>query len=146
MPRFWVRRQGTFESNNDNSLAGNLLIYQNSRETTGSITLVQKATVVATHLWAISDSDDTWSCSLLVIQEDRNLSYADPGVDVGDFHTSDPEVKGFYPFARGPMMYSPRRKIAIPVEHALYCRFNKEEGNAESVLHVNVQFLLTTSL
>jgi len=146
MPRFWVRRQGTFESSNDNSLAGNMLIYANSRETTGSITLVQKATVVATHLWAISDSDDTWTCSLILVNEDRTPTYGDPAVSAGSFSVSDPEIKGWYPFARGPMMYSPRRKISIPVEHSLQARFNREEGDSESTLKFHIQFLMTTSL
>ena len=146
MPRFWVRRQGTYESSNDNSLAGNMLVYLNSRETTGSITLVQKATVVATHLWAVSDTDDTWTCSLVLVGEDRAITYADPAVSAGSYSISDPEIKGWYPFARGPMMYSPRRKISIPVEHALYARFNREEGDAESVLKFHIQFLMTTSL
>ena len=139
MPRLWVRKQGTQSGTSAATISGNVSIYQNSRETAGNITLVQKATVVATVLWAISDTDDTWSLTLLVTDEAITPAYGSPSLE-------DPEVKGHFMFARGPVMYIPKRLVAIPTESELTVRINKEQGGNASVLNWHVQFLLNTTL
>ena len=144
MARFWVRHQGTQSGTSANTLSTANSMYQNSREVQGNITLVQKATVVATVLWAISDTDDTWSMTLLVHDEGRTVTYADPSIDaVG---SSDPEVKGQFIFARGPLLYTPKRLIAIPSESEFTIRISKEQGGNASVLNWHVMALVNTSL
>jgi len=139
MARTWVRVQGTETITTTKTLANAKLLYQNSRSIAGNITLVQKATVVATHLFAITTTDDTWSLSLTVTDENRVPTYGDPEV-------ADPELKGLYVVARGPVLYSPKRLIAIPSESSLYLRINKEEGGSAATIHWHAQLLINTSL
>lgn len=145
MPRAWVRVQGSETITTTATLALNQLVYQNSREQSGNITLIQKATVVATHLFAITTTDDTWSVTLLVESEDADApTYSSPSIAAQG--GSDPEIKGHYIFARGPVLYSPRRLISIPTEHTLKMRINKEEGGNTSTFLWHAQFLLNLSL
>ncbi len=144
MARIWLRKQGSENTTTANTLSGNVLIYQNSREQAGNVTLVQKATVVATVLWGLTDTDDTWSMTLIVEDESQTAAYNDPELNAQG--GSDPQIKGHYIFGRGPVLYTPRRLITIPVEHKLVVRINKEEGGSASELKYHVQFLLNTRL
>lgn len=140
MATHWVRKAGSQSTTANQAIQANELVYQNSRTVTGNITLVQKVTVVATYLWAITDTDDSWSFTLLVTDEGVTPTYGVPEV-------SDPEVKGQFMFARGPVLYQPRRLISVPTESKLWVRINKEEGaGVLSRINYSVGFLLQTDL
>ncbi len=145
MPTIWRRKTGVVNITSAATLGANVLIYQNSREQSGNITLVQKATVVATYLWALTDTDNTWSMTLLVDDESAAApTFSNPEVDQQG--GSDPQIKGWYPFGRGPVQYSPARLISIPSESKLQVRINKEVGGDASLLRYSIQFLIQTSL
>lgn len=144
MARVWIRKNNSVTATTQSSFVSNQDIYQNSRTVTGNITLVQKATVVAMILWAVTDNDNTWSMTPLVVDESVTPTYGTPEVDAQQ--GSDPEVKGHYIFARGPLMYQPKRLISIPVESKLTIRINKEVGGDASVFRYHVQCLINTSL
>ncbi len=145
MGTHWVRHQNEVTLTTTTTLGFNDVVYNNQRaQVSSAIQLQQKATVVATHLWAITDTEDTWSMTILVVDEARTPTYSDPAVLAQG--GSDQEIKGFYNFARGPILYSPRRLISIPVESQLIVRVNKEEGGNASKLRYNIQFLIQTSL
>lgn len=144
MARHWVRKMGTQTETTAAVLSVNQGIYQNSRVTTGNITLVQKVTVVATVLWGLSDTDDTWSLTLIVDDEEETPLYDEPEIDAAG--GSDPQVKGHYIFGRGPVLYTPRRLISVPVEHTLTLRINKEQGGTTSKLRWHAQFLMNVSM
>jgi len=139
MPTVWVRKGVEESSTTALSLVSNTSIYQNSRSVAGNITLVQKVTVVSHYLWGITDTEDTWSMTLLVTDEAVTPTYGAPEED-------DPEVKGHYIFARGPVLYQPKRLIEIPVESELTVRINKELGGNPSEFRWHVGFLLQTTL
>ncbi len=145
MSRFWVRHQATLGATAANALHSNINVYHNSREQVNNLVLIQKVTVVATVLWAITDTDDTWSATLVVIPEADTPAYATPSVLESSQGASDPEVKGHYIFARGPTLYTPQRAISIPTEHKLFVRWNKEEGGVTSSFRYHIQFLVVTS-
>ncbi len=145
MPRHWVRVENSFTASTAQSFAVNQTIYRNQRaQVSSAIQIAQKATVVATHLWGITDNEDTWSMTLVVVDESRTPTYSDP--NIASSGGSDQEVKGWYPFARGPVLYSPRRLISIPVESDFIVRVNKELGGNSSTIHYHLQFLIQTSL
>ncbi len=136
----WVRISGASALTANNTHSGNFLIYRNSITVTGSITLVQKATVVSTYLFGVTDTEDVWSMSICEVPEGAAAAYADPARE-------DQQLKGQYMFARGPMLYQPRRLVSIGTETDLVLRINKEEGNTvASRLHWYAGFLLQTSL
>ncbi len=135
----WVRQAGSITATSAVTLANNELVHNNARTGVGSITLVQKATVVSAYLFGISSTDDTWSMTLLVVDEAITPSYGTPQLD-------DPEVKGQFLFARGPLLYQPKRLIAIPSESSFMVRINKEQGGTSSTLRWHTAFLLQTSL
>ena len=139
MAKIWIRTQGQQTETAASTLSLVKSIYQNSRSVTGNITLVQKATVVATYLFGVTDTDDTWSMTLIVDDETTTITLTAP-------ETVDPQVKGMYIFSRGPLLYQPKRLISIPVESELSVRINKEVGGATSVLKWHMGFLLNTSL
>ncbi len=139
MSRVWVRMSETDTISTAGSLGSSTIAYQNSRETVTNITLVQKVTVVATHIMAVCDTEDTWSISLCVLEENATAPiYNTP-------ERNDPLVKGMYYVSRGPVYFSPRRLISIPSEHSLYLRINKELGGSQSTINVHAQFLLQMS-
>lgn len=139
MARFWVRNQSTSTLTSATTLAINISIYQNSRETVNNITLVQKATVVAGYLFGVTTTDDTWSLTLLVVEEQFTPTYGDPEL-------SDEQVKGQFIFARGPVLYQPRRLIAIPSESEFMLRVSKEQGGNTATFNWHAGFLINTSL
>lgn len=144
MATHWVRKAGTATATTTRTLVANTTIYQNSREVAGNITLVQEATVVACYLFGITSTDNTWSMTLCVVDETRVPTYADP--EILSAGGSDPEVKGQFIFARGPMLYQPKRLIKIPVESELIVRLNKEEGGDASTINFHYGFLMNTRL
>lgn len=140
----WVRQANSVSGTTARTFNENKTIYQNSRATTGNITLVQKVTVVSTYLFGVTNTEDTWSMTLCVVDEDVTPDYNTPEIfAVGG---SDPEVKGQFLFARGPSLYVPKRLIEVPVESKLVLRINKEEGGNNSILNYGVGFLFQTSL
>lgn len=140
MATHWIRKGISLTATAAVTLVDNDLIYNNNREVSGTITLVQKATVVACYLFGISTTDDTWSVSLIVFDQGISApTYANP-------ESGDPEIKGQFMFARGPLLYQPRRLISIPVERALYVRTNKELGGNASTFNLHMGFLMQTSL
>ncbi len=140
MPTHWVRLQGNNAFTTANSLVVNTTVYQNSREQSGNITLVQDVTVVAGYIWGITDTDNSWSMTLLVVDEGRVPTYSDPEINATG--GSDPEVKGQFWFARGPTLYEPKRLIDIPVESEFIIRLNKEEGGQAGTIYWALGFLL----
>ena len=49
---------------------------------------------------------------------------------------SDEQVKGQFIFARGPVLYQPRRLIAIPSESEFMLRVSKEQGGNTATCRV----------
>ncbi len=115
------------------------LIYANQRVVSGTITLVQKAVVVATHLMGITSTDDLCRMRLAVVNESVTPTVAEP-------EDEDKRIKGLYPFARGPVYFSPRRKIDIPSESDLFLVIEKLTGSTSSDIRCHYRFLLHTSL
>ena len=144
MATHWVRQANTTTFTTARSFVTNISVYQNSRAVVTNITLIQKATVVAMYLFGITNTDDTWSMTLVVVDEGRTPTYGDPEIlNVGG---SDPEVKGQFLFARGPLLYQPKRLIHIPVESEFIIRLNKEEGGNASTINYHTAALIQTSL
>ncbi len=114
-------------------------IYSNGRTVTGQLTLVQKAVVVATHLMCVTDSVDMCRARLAVVEESIT-----PTVSVPE--DEDKDIKGLYPFAQGPVFFSPRRKIEIPSESELFLVIEKLSGSISTIINVHWRFLLYTSL
>lgn len=139
MAATWRRDALSLTATAATSLVDNNVVYANQRTVTGSITLVQKVTVVAAYLFGISDTDDTWSVSLLVVDEVVTPTYSVPELE-------DPALKGQFMFARGPLLYQPKRLIAIPTESTFILRTNKEHGSSASTLNLHFGFLMQTSL
>ncbi len=135
MVKLWVRKSGTATTTTAATQVSVTSIYQNSRESSGNITHIQKVTVVAAHLFAVTNTEDVFSMRLIVADEGRTISYGEPEV-------ADPEIKGMYIFARGPVYFSPRRLISIPVESELSVQIRKEMGANASVNSWYGQFLL----
>ncbi len=144
MPTHWVRLAGTATATLTRTLVTNVSVYQNSRGVAGNITLVQEATVVAGYLFGVSTTADTWSMTLCVVDEARTPTYSDPEINAAG--GSDPEVKGQYIFALGPLLYQPKRLIDIKVESEFIVRINKEEGGNASTFNFHFGFLLNTRL
>jgi len=115
------------------------LIYNNGRTVSGNITLIQKVVVVAHHLMAITSTVDLFRFRLVVAEEGITPTVADP-------EDQDERIKGLYPFANGPVYFSPRRKIAVPSEHSLDLLIEKVSGVASSDVVAHWRFLLYTSL
>lgn len=144
MPRFWIRKQGTETVTTTGTLALALLMYNNQKVViSGAITIQQKVTVVATHLFAITNTDDTFSMGLVTLDESDTVTYSHPQADATG--GSDKELKGHYVVARGPVLYSPRRLISVPVEETLWFRINKEVGGNTSTINWACQILLNVS-
>lgn len=135
----WVETSGSLTATAAQTLGTNNLIYNNSRTVSGTITLEQKVTVVAAYLFGITTTDDTWSMSLIVDDETVTPTYLDP-------YREDRELKGKFYFARGPLLYQPRRLISIPVESSLTFRLNKEQGGNSSTISYHAGFLLQKTL
>ncbi len=136
MSRHWIRAQtsATASAVPTQTGAGGT-IYHNSRETVTNIVLIQEATIVATHLYLVSNTEDLFTVRLLVV--DENVT---PTVSM--FEEEDPQYKGIYAAARGPTLYSPRRKISIPTEHQLFMQVIKETGSTSSTIGIYYQFLI----
>ncbi len=113
--------------------------YANQLDTVTTLVLKQKVTVVATYLHCITDTDDTHSVRILVVDESDTPTASFPAVD-------DEFVKGVYPFSRGPVLYAPKRLIDVPTEKDLYITVYKEDGSAQSVSRVYYNVLLNLSL
>ncbi len=139
MPTTWIRGGAAHTSTSALSLVDNGLVYNNARTVTGSITLVQKVTVVAMYLFGITNTDDTWSVSVLVVDEAITPTYSGPQLQ-------DPELKGQFMFARGPLLYQPKRLISVPSESSLMIRTNKELGGNSSTFNIHFGFLLQMTL
>ncbi len=145
MPLHWVR--GALEwagQTTDQTMVSDTVIYQNSRTQTGNLTLVQKVTVVAGFLMAITDTADLFQVRLVVTDEAFTRSFSQP--EEATTGGSDPEIKGVYPFAMGPVYFAPRRKISIPSESEFAILLDKVNGGNSSNGHLKYQFLLNTSL
>ena len=139
MAKLWVRKVISGSGATSGTQLNETTIYNNQRETSGQITLEQKVTVVATHLMLIHDSDDILTFRLAVVDEAVTLTY-------GTLATDDDQYKGIYPFARGPVYFSPRRLISVPTESHLDMQVIKENGSVNTTYRGYVQLLLQTSL
>ncbi len=139
MALLWVRKalSGSITTAGTQLLVDTL--YHNGRATAGTLSLKQKATVVATHLMFVSDQDDILTARLIVDGEAVVPVF-------GTYEVQDPQYKGIYPFARGPVFFSPRRLIAIPTEHKLFLQLIKESGGSATAIFGYVQVLLNLSL
>ncbi len=113
-------------------------IYNNQKDTVTTLVLVQKVTVVATYLHCITDTDDTHSVRLIVLPEQDVPTAGFPTLDDG-------EVKGVYPFSRGPVLYNPKRLIDVPTEYKLFLTTYKEDGSTASISRVFYNVLLNLS-
>lgn len=115
------------------------LLYANQRSTVNTLTIVQKAVIVASHLMAITDTEDLCRIRLAVVDEAVTPTVATP-------EDQDGRIKGLYPFARGPVYFSPKRKIDIPSEQDFFMVVEKLTGSASTNIRVHFRFLLFTSL
>ncbi len=139
MPLTWITG-GLTRTQSATGIAGAVeIIHDNNREVMGQLTLIQKAVVVATHMCVITDTDDLWRIRVIVAEQTRVLTAVAP-------EDSDPEIKGIYPYARGPVYLSPKRKIDIPVEARLALVMEKFTGSTSSIMSLHFRFLLFTSM
>ena len=115
------------------------LIYANQRETVNQITLVQKCVVIATHFMCLTDTTDLMRLRLSVVDEAVTPTVSEP-------EDQDKRIKGLYPFAMGPVYFSPRRKIDVPSEQDLFLVIEKVAGGNATIVTVHWRFLLYTSL
>ncbi len=138
MALFWLtgEQAGTTTSV---GLVDSTSVYSNGRTVTGQITLVQKAVVVATHLFGLTDKPELFRIRLAVVEEAVTPTAGEP-------EDQDKRIKGLYPFSMGPVYFSPRRKIEIPSEHELFIITEKLQGGTAVVSRVHWRFLLHTSL
>ncbi len=96
-------------------------------------------TVVAREFMCISDTDDPWTVRWIVVHElHPTLTVSAPG-------DSDENVRGIFPFARGPVYFSPRAKISVPPDHKLFLQVQKKSGSASSTYFVNYRMLVVDS-
>jgi len=139
MALLWVTRTAIFAGQTSTGLVGGLVeVYQNSRETSGNLTLTQKVVVVASYMMVITDTSDLFRLRLVVADEGVT-----PTVSVPE--DADPEIKGLYPFAMGPVYFAPRRKIAVPSESTFNVVIEKVLGSQSTGGSAHFRFLLNTS-
>lgn len=133
----WIRHFNEVNAHTTGLVAATSLYHNNSSvQSTGSKFNV---TIVATHLFGITDTENIYSMELIVQHEQLAAPTASiPG-------ETDDSVKGLYAFAKGPVLYSPRRLILVPPDHDLYLRVQKQSGNDSTNLHYGAQLLMQQS-
>ncbi len=134
MPLFWLRGGNQAVLSAVNAVL-NVELYHNNVSLTQPV-IRSKAVVVATHLMAISDTDNICTLRLIVVNEDHpTLTALAPLV-------SDLENKGTYPVARGPVFGSPARKIEVPPNQKLFLQIVKEVGTSATTVNEYHNLLL----
>ncbi len=137
MARYWTVDQASILSATSAGIQGtNQLLLHN--ETTGDPIPVRKQmTVVATHLYLISTTEELWTFRLYLVHENF------PVITLVNVDLHDRKViRGVYPASKGPVIYSPRVQIKIPPDHKLFAVTTKVTGTAQADFHWFSQLLV----
>lgn len=132
----WIRTAQTY-AGSATGLISNTELYHNNSSASGSGQAFD-ATIVATHLFGVSDTDEIITIRLVVHHE--SLAAITESIPAYE----DESTHGVYPFAKGPVLYSPRTKITVPRSHKLYASVAKKLGSNATNLYMYFNLLVVT--